>query len=108
MDSHSGTEILEILKRLNEDFHKTVVMVTTIPTPLFTRRSPVTWKRACYSRHHRNAGAARALIPASIELQIAPAIEFAAGLTVADSGNGSAIHFHALRPLLRTTACASP
>jgi putative ABC transport system ATP-binding protein len=26
-DSHSATEILEILKRLNEDFHKTVVMV---------------------------------------------------------------------------------
>ena len=28
LDSHSATEILEILKRLNEDFHKTIVMVT--------------------------------------------------------------------------------
>ena len=31
LDSHSATEILEILKRLNEDFHKTVVMVTHDP-----------------------------------------------------------------------------
>ncbi|HEY1659359.1 MAG TPA: hypothetical protein VGG14_13485 [Candidatus Sulfotelmatobacter sp.] len=31
LDSHSATEILEILKRLNEDFHKTVVMVTDDP-----------------------------------------------------------------------------
>src|SRR5260370_40904979 len=28
LDSHSATEVLEILKRLNEDFHKTIVMVT--------------------------------------------------------------------------------
>ncbi|PYV97711.1 MAG: ABC transporter ATP-binding protein [Acidobacteria bacterium] len=31
LDSHSATEILEILKRLNEDFRKTVVMVTHDP-----------------------------------------------------------------------------
>jgi putative ABC transport system ATP-binding protein len=31
LDSHSATEILEILKRLNENFHKTVVMVTHDP-----------------------------------------------------------------------------
>ena len=31
LDSHSATEILEILKRLNKDFHKTVVMVTHDP-----------------------------------------------------------------------------
>ena len=31
LDSHSATEILEILKRLNEDFHKTVIMVTHDP-----------------------------------------------------------------------------
>lgn len=31
LDSHSATEVLEILKRLNEDFHKTVVMVTHDP-----------------------------------------------------------------------------
>jgi len=31
LDSHSATEILEILKRLNEDFHKTVAMVTHDP-----------------------------------------------------------------------------
>jgi putative ABC transport system ATP-binding protein len=31
LDSNSATEILEILKRLNEDFHKTVVMVTHDP-----------------------------------------------------------------------------
>jgi putative ABC transport system ATP-binding protein len=31
LDSRSATEILEILKRLNEDFHKTVVMVTHDP-----------------------------------------------------------------------------
>jgi putative ABC transport system ATP-binding protein len=31
LDSHSATEILEILKRLNEDFQKTVVMVTHDP-----------------------------------------------------------------------------
>ena len=31
LDSHSATEILEILKRLNEDFHKTIVMVTHDP-----------------------------------------------------------------------------
>jgi putative ABC transport system ATP-binding protein len=31
LDSHSATEVLEILKRLNEDFHKTVVMVTDDP-----------------------------------------------------------------------------
>ena len=30
-DSHSATEILEILKRLNEDFQKTIVMVTHDP-----------------------------------------------------------------------------
>ena len=31
LDSHSATEILEILKRLNESFHKTIVMVTHDP-----------------------------------------------------------------------------
>ncbi|PYV82477.1 MAG: ABC transporter ATP-binding protein [Acidobacteria bacterium] len=31
LDSQSATEVLEILKRLNEDFHKTVVMVTHDP-----------------------------------------------------------------------------
>ncbi len=31
LDSHSATEILEILKRLNESFRKTVVMVTHDP-----------------------------------------------------------------------------
>jgi putative ABC transport system ATP-binding protein len=31
LDSHSATEILEILKRLNESFKKTVVMVTHDP-----------------------------------------------------------------------------
>ena len=31
LDSHSATEILEILKRLNEGFHKTIVMVTHDP-----------------------------------------------------------------------------
>jgi putative ABC transport system ATP-binding protein len=31
LDSHSATEVLEILKRLNEDFQKTVVMVTHDP-----------------------------------------------------------------------------
>jgi putative ABC transport system ATP-binding protein len=31
LDSHSATDVLEILKRLNEDFHKTVVMVTHDP-----------------------------------------------------------------------------
>jgi putative ABC transport system ATP-binding protein len=31
LDSHSATEILEILTRLNKDFHKTVVMVTHDP-----------------------------------------------------------------------------
>jgi len=31
LDSHSATEILEILKRLNEGFHKTVIMVTHDP-----------------------------------------------------------------------------
>jgi putative ABC transport system ATP-binding protein len=31
LDSHSATEILEILKRLNEDFHKTIIMVTHDP-----------------------------------------------------------------------------
>lgn len=31
LDSHSATEILEILKRLNTDFHKTIVMVTHDP-----------------------------------------------------------------------------
>src|SRR5437588_9265438 len=31
LDSHSATEILEVLKRLNEDFHKTVIMVTHDP-----------------------------------------------------------------------------
>jgi len=31
LDSNSATEVLEILKRLNEDFHKTVVMVTHDP-----------------------------------------------------------------------------
>src|SRR4029077_18496303 len=30
-DSQSATDILEILKRLNEDFHKTIVMVTHDP-----------------------------------------------------------------------------
>ena len=31
LDSHSATEALEILKLLNQDFHKTVVMVTHDP-----------------------------------------------------------------------------
>jgi putative ABC transport system ATP-binding protein len=31
LDSHSATEVLEILKRLNEDFHKTIIMVTHDP-----------------------------------------------------------------------------
>jgi putative ABC transport system ATP-binding protein len=31
LDSHSATEVLEILKRLNEDFQKTVIMVTHDP-----------------------------------------------------------------------------
>ena len=31
LDSHSATEILEILKRLNEDSKKTIVMVTHDP-----------------------------------------------------------------------------
>ena len=31
LDGQSATEILEILKRLNEDFHKTIVMVTHDP-----------------------------------------------------------------------------
>jgi putative ABC transport system ATP-binding protein len=31
LDSHSATEILEILKRLNQDFHKTIVLVTHDP-----------------------------------------------------------------------------
>jgi len=31
LDSHSATEVLEILKRLNENFEKTVVMVTHDP-----------------------------------------------------------------------------
>jgi putative ABC transport system ATP-binding protein len=31
LDSHSATEILEVLKRLNEDFNKTIVMVTHDP-----------------------------------------------------------------------------
>jgi putative ABC transport system ATP-binding protein len=31
LDGHSATEILEILKRLNQDFHKTIVMVTHDP-----------------------------------------------------------------------------
>jgi putative ABC transport system ATP-binding protein len=31
LDSHSAAEVLEILKRLNQDFHKTIVMVTHDP-----------------------------------------------------------------------------
>ena len=31
LDSQSATEVLEILKRLNQDFHKTVIMVTHDP-----------------------------------------------------------------------------
>jgi putative ABC transport system ATP-binding protein len=31
LDSHSATEVLEVLKRLNEEFHKTIVMVTHDP-----------------------------------------------------------------------------
>jgi putative ABC transport system ATP-binding protein len=31
LDSHSATEVLEILKRLNQEFHKTIVMVTHDP-----------------------------------------------------------------------------
>jgi putative ABC transport system ATP-binding protein len=31
LDSHSATEVLEILKLLNRDFHKTIVMVTHDP-----------------------------------------------------------------------------
>jgi len=31
LDGHSATEILEILKKLNESFHKTIVMVTHDP-----------------------------------------------------------------------------
>ena len=31
LDSHSATDVLEILKRLNQDFHKTVIMVTHDP-----------------------------------------------------------------------------
>ncbi len=31
LDSHSATEVLELMKLLNEDFHKTIVMVTHDP-----------------------------------------------------------------------------
>ena len=31
LDSHSATEVLEILKKLNEGFHKTIIMVTHDP-----------------------------------------------------------------------------
>lgn len=31
LDSHSATEVLEILKRLNQDYHKTIIMVTHDP-----------------------------------------------------------------------------
>ncbi|SRR5581483_8812871 len=31
LDSHSATEVLEVLKRLNEDFQKTIVLVTHDP-----------------------------------------------------------------------------
>ncbi len=31
LDSQSATEVLEVLKRLNEDFHKTILMVTHDP-----------------------------------------------------------------------------
>lgn len=31
LDSHSATEVLEILKRLNEDSHKTIILVTHDP-----------------------------------------------------------------------------
>jgi putative ABC transport system ATP-binding protein len=31
LDSHSANEVLEILKRLNKDFHKTIIMVTHDP-----------------------------------------------------------------------------
>jgi putative ABC transport system ATP-binding protein len=31
LDSHSATEVLEILKQLNEDLNKTIVMVTHDP-----------------------------------------------------------------------------
>jgi putative ABC transport system ATP-binding protein len=41
LDSHSATEVLEILKRLNEDFHKTIVMVTHDPHAASYAR--VTW-----------------------------------------------------------------
>jgi putative ABC transport system ATP-binding protein len=31
LDSHSATEVLDILKLLNENFHKTIIMVTHDP-----------------------------------------------------------------------------
>ena len=50
LDSHSATDVLEILKMLNEDFGKTIVMVTTIRMRRHMRTSRGTWKRACCYR----------------------------------------------------------
>ena len=46
LDSNSATDILEILKRLNESFHKTIVMVTHDPHAAAVRaRNPASGKR---------------------------------------------------------------
>jgi ABC-type glutathione transport system ATPase component len=108
LDSHSATEILEILKRLNEDFNKTVVMVTHHPHAAPTRTSPATLRKACCFRQdrksgHKLRGRSQARTQTALEM-----VEFASCWSRRDSGTCSAIHCHARRPLPRTTACASP
>src|SRR5207247_2646590 len=54
LDSHSATEILEILKRLNEDFRKTIVMVTHDPHAASYAHVTRHLEKACYCQgNHR-------------------------------------------------------
>jgi ABC-type lipoprotein export system ATPase subunit len=95
LDSHSATEVLEILKRLNEDFHKTIVMVTHDP------------HAASYAHVTRHLEKGMLLPPnlGNCTLRLTRASD----PWLQPGAMNPHTHLPgALRPLSRATACASP
>ena len=52
LDSKSSDEVLELLRRLNDEFHKTIMVARTTPRPPIVRRQSCTWRKVSCS----NAG----------------------------------------------------
>ncbi len=123
-----ATEVLEILKRLNEDFHKTIVMVTHDPAQGVVRaRDPAPGKGNVAASVAGERGTAKTLLATFQEhVNKKPALSStrdackqAAFLQLRKrcarwqvarrcAGTGSDTHPHARRPFSRTTLSASP